>query len=157
MLAATERTRWRYSSIAFCSRGNASIRFSRKRAGESGKSMWKPCGKWKASYRTERRPLERAPRERVEDAPGDAVGRDLADRVHADVPVVAGALELVREAARHVVLLEHQHAPPELREERGRGHAAHPRADHDVVPGPARDLLAPRALAVLVGLHRAHA
>jgi hypothetical protein len=56
-------------------------------------------------------PLQAVVAELVKEAAGEAAVGDLADGVDADVPVVAaGALEGVGEAARDVVLLEHEDA-----------------------------------------------
>jgi hypothetical protein len=65
----------------------------------------------------ERGPLQAVIGEAAQQAAGEAALGDLADGVHADVPVVAaGALEAVGEAAGHVVLLEHEDALAELGE-----------------------------------------
>jgi len=94
----------------------------------------------------QRCPAKTAIRERREQAPRHAALGDFADRVHTDVPhVSARSAETVCEAAGHVVLLEHQHALAESRQHRRCGHAAHARADHQVIPWPGtRGALAPR-------------
>ena len=80
----------------------------------------------------ERRPLERAVGQLVEDAADDAALADLTDVVDADVPLVAGARERVGVAADAVVPLEHQDAAIPVPREAGRaGEAADARADHD--------------------------
>ena len=72
--------------------------------------------------------IERAPEQR-------ALAVDVADVVHADVPLVAGAMERVGEAAGGVVPLEHQHALAGVaRQHRRGGEAAEAAADDDRVP-----------------------
>ena len=90
----------------------------------------------------ERRPVERAVGEPVEEGPHGALRPDLPDVVHADVPLVARPREGVREAARGVVALEHEHSLfSVLCEHGGGGESADAGADHDGVVGPRGALL----------------
>ena len=62
---------------------------------------------------------------------------DLADIVHPYVPLEAGAMEHMGEAARGVVFFEDKHPPPSRFGQERRGpHPADTGADHDGVEGP---------------------
>ena len=80
-----------------------------------------------------RRPVEVALRQEVHHAARGRPRAHVADVVDADVPFVAVAVVAVRGAAGRVVLLEHRHAPADLREQRGRREPADPRADDERV------------------------
>ena len=81
--------------------------------------------------RVHRRPGELALREEVHHPAQRGPGTHVADVVHADVPLVAGALVAVGGAAGRVVLLEHRDALAEFRQQRRCREPADARADDD--------------------------